>query len=217
MGVRTGVRLAFIASLQTLAARPRAVLVLRDVIGLSAAEAAEVLGTTTAAVNSALARARAQLRAAATEQESVAEPDEAGVRALLDAYVAAFEAADMARLTALLRADVELEMPPTPTWFTGVAAVSGFLRARVLGPLGRWRMVATSANGQPAALAYILRPDGAYVAHGVVVLTVLAGRIARIVAFNDVALVADFDDAPVAAPIPAPGPAPSPPSRGRHV
>jgi hypothetical protein len=92
----------------------------------------------------------------------------------------------------LLRADVELEMPPIPTWFTGRRAVVGFLANRVLRGPDQWRLVPTRANGQPALVAYEHAGDGRYEAHGVKVLTLVGNRIARITAFNDPTLVPTF-------------------------
>jgi RNA polymerase sigma-70 factor (ECF subfamily) len=189
---RTGVRLAFIAALQFLPARQRAVLTLRDVLAFRTAEVAEMLDTTTAAVDSALRRARAQLAEAGPIEDDLAEPDEDVQRALLDGYVDAFTRADADALVNLLRADVELEMPPIPTWFTGRQAVVGFMGSRVLRRMDQWRMVPTRANGQPAAVAYLRTEDGRYEAHGVEVLTLIGDRIARITAFNDASLVPTF-------------------------
>ena len=116
---RAGVRLAFVAALQLLPARQRAVLTLRDVLGFRAAEVAAVLDTTADAVDSALRRARRHLAEAAPVAEELGEPADAAERSLLDAYVRAFTRAEPDALVDLLRADVELEMPPIPTWFTG--------------------------------------------------------------------------------------------------
>ena len=190
---RAGVRLAFVAALQLLPARQRAVLTLRDVLAFDTAEVAEMLGTTPAAVDSALRRARGRLAEAGPVQEDLAEP--AGRGRLLDSYVEAFVRADAGALVTLLRADVELEMPPIPTWFTGRDAVAGFLSHRVLRP-GAWRLVPTRANGQPALLEYEKAADGRFAAHGVQVLTVVGERIARITAFNDATLVPVFGPAP---------------------
>ncbi|HWD06068.1 MAG TPA: RNA polymerase subunit sigma-70 [Amycolatopsis sp.] len=185
---RAGVRLAFVAALQLLPARQRAVLTLRDVLAFPAAEVAEVLGTSVAAVDSALRRARARLAAAAPAEDELTEPTAGERRALLDRYVDAFTRADAAELVWLLRADVELEMPPIPTWFRGRPAVIGFLTAHVLAP-GRWVLTPTRANGQPAAVVH--RHTGA--PYGVQVLTVREKRIARITSFNDPALVPAFN------------------------
>jgi RNA polymerase sigma-70 factor, ECF subfamily len=197
---RSGVRLAFIAALQVLPARQRAVLTLRDVLAFRTAEVAEMLGTSTAAVDSALRRARARLAETGPVQDDLAEPDEGVRRSLLDGYVDAFTRGDPGALVDLLRADVELEMPPIPTWFTGRAAVIGFLAGRVLSRPRRWRLVPTRANGQPAVVAYEQRGDGRYEARGVEVLTLLGDRIARITAFHDPRLVPTFGVEPVLTP-----------------
>jgi RNA polymerase sigma-70 factor (TIGR02960 family) len=188
---RSGVRLAFIAALQLLPARQRAVLTLRDVLAFRTAEVAEMLDTTTAAVDSALRRARSRLAEAGPVEEDLAEPDEEIRRSLLDGYVDAFTRADPDALVHLLRADVEMEMPPIPTWFTGRRAVIGFLAGRVL-RRDLWRMVPTRANGQPALVAYTRTGDGRYEAYGIQVLTLIGARISRITAFNDPNLVATF-------------------------
>ncbi|SFW70229.1 RNA polymerase subunit sigma-70 [Amycolatopsis australiensis] len=193
---RAGVRLAFIAALQLLPARQRAVLTLRDVLAFRTGEVAEMLGTTPAAVDSALRRARARLAEAGPVEADVAEPDEQARRTLLDGYVDAFVRADAGALVTLLRADVELEMPPIPTWFTGRDAVLGFLSRRVLRP-GAWRLVPARANGQPALLEYAATGGGRFAAHGVQVLTLTGSRVARITAFNDAALVPSFGGEPV--------------------
>jgi RNA polymerase sigma-70 factor (TIGR02960 family) len=193
---RAGVRLAFIAALQFLPARQRAVLTLRDVLAFRTAEVAEMLDTTTAAVDSALRRARARLAEAGPVEDDLAEPDEETRRSLLDGYVDAFTRADPDALVNLLRADVELEMPPTPTWFTGRRAVTGFLASHVLRDKDQWRMVPTQANSQPALVAYERTADGRYKAYGVQVLTLIGARIARITAFNDPSLVPTFGLAP---------------------
>jgi len=192
VSARTGVRLAFIAALQFLPARQRAVLTLRDVLAFRTAEVAEMLDTTTAAVDSALRRARARLAEAGPVEDDLAEPDEETLRTLLDAYVEAFAHADPDALVSLLRADVELEMPPIPTWFTGRPAVIGFLARRVLGARDQWRMVPARANGQPAFVVYRRAGDGRYEAYGAQVLTLIGARIARITAFNDPSLVPAF-------------------------
>ncbi|HVV11781.1 sigma-70 family RNA polymerase sigma factor [Amycolatopsis sp.] len=189
---RNSVRLAFVAALQHLSARQRAVLVLRDVLGWKAKEVAQMLESSTTAVNSALQRARIQLADAGPMQDELSEPAQPELRTLLDRYVAAFEHADVAGLAELLRADVELEMPPVPTWFTGRDAVSEFLARVVLRAPGQWRALPTRANGDPAVALYGRAPDGTYRANGIDVLSLIGGRIARIVAFNDAALVKTF-------------------------
>jgi RNA polymerase sigma-70 factor (TIGR02960 family) len=195
---RVGVRLAFIAALQFLSARQRAVLVLRDVLAFRTVEVAEMLDTTAAAVDSALRRARARLAEDGPTEDDLAEPEEQAQRTLLDRYVDAFIRADPDALVNLLRADVELEMPPIPTWFTGQPAVVGFLANRIL-RRDLWRMVPTRANGQPAFVVYERAGDGRYEAHGVQVLTLIGARVARITAFNDPGLVPTFGLAPALA------------------
>ncbi|ORV85680.1 RNA polymerase subunit sigma-70 [Mycobacterium interjectum] len=192
VSVRSSVRLAFVAALQHLSPLQRAVLVLRDVLGWQAGEVAEMLETSPAAVNSALQRARARLAEAGPTLDELGEPTEPELRDVLDRYMAAFEHADVDALAELLRADVELEMPPIPTWFTGRDAVCEFLARVVLHTAGQWRLAPTRANGAPALAMYRRAPDGSFQAHGLDVLSLDGGRIARIVAFNDAALVAKF-------------------------
>src|SRR5580692_2443499 len=130
--LRMSTRLALIAALQYLPPRQRAVLILRDVLQWRAAEVAELLGVTTVAVNGMLQRARARLAEAAPAEDDIHEPASPDDRALADRYAAAFEKADIAALTELLRADAVLEMPPLPTWFAGRATLVAFLQAQVL-------------------------------------------------------------------------------------
>src|SRR6185437_15658041 len=189
---RAGIRLAFVAALQYLSARQRAMLILRDVLEWPAAEVADLLGTTTTAVNSGLRRARVQLARALPAEDEVTEPAEPGPRALLDRFAAAFENADAAALAQLLREDVALEMPPMPAWFAGREAVTRFFATQVLAAPGLFRMVPTMANGQPAFAAYRRGRDGAYEAHAVQVLTVTAAGVARLVVFLDPALFRAF-------------------------
>jgi RNA polymerase sigma-70 factor (ECF subfamily) len=192
VSLRSSVRLAFVAALQHLSSLQRAVLVLRDVLGWQASEVAEILETSTAAVNSALQRARARLAEAGPILDELGEPAEAGARDVLDRYMAAFEHADVDALAALLRADVELEMPPIPTWFAGRDAVRDFLARVVLHTPDQWRLAYTRANGAPAFALYRRAPGGTFQAHGLDALSLIGGRIARIVAFNDPTLVARF-------------------------
>ena len=122
-----------VAALQYLSARQRAMLILRDVLDWPAAEVATLLDTTTTAVNSGLRRARAQLARALPEEDDVAEPAEPELRALLDRFAVAFENGDVTTLTALLREDVALEMPPILTWFAGREDVRRFLASKLFG------------------------------------------------------------------------------------
>jgi RNA polymerase sigma-70 factor (TIGR02960 family) len=193
---RAGIRLAFIAALQHLPPRQRAVLIFRDVLGWRAAEVADVLETTTASVNSALQRARTQIEEADVGEDTAIEPEDPRTRALLDRYVRAFESADVDSLVELLRADVEFEMPPIPFWLAGRDDVVGFLAYRVLRTAGYWRLVPVRANGQPAVALYERGEDGTLVAHGIQVLDVKGSQIARVVSFNDESLVPIFGLAP---------------------
>lgn len=180
---RASVRLAFVAALQHLPPRQRAVLILRDVLDWRAREVAELLGVTESAVKSVLRRARTQLARASAGDEELVEPQDPVARTLLEQYVQAFEQADVDALTRLLRDDAVLEMPPFSAWFAGRRAVADFARSRILGAPGGLWMTPTSANGQPAAAAYKRGLDGDYHAHGVHVLSVTEHGIARIVVF----------------------------------
>lgn len=180
---RDGLRLALIAALQLLPPRQRAVLILREVLGWSAAEVADLLGCSTAAVKSALQRARAQVERLAPAEHEVSEPSDPTRRALLTRYMAAFEDDDVSALVQLLHADVALEMPPFAAWFRGRDTVAWFIGAHIVNGAGQLRLVATAANGQPAVAAYRRGDDGVYHAHAIHVLSVTAGIVTRIVAF----------------------------------
>jgi RNA polymerase sigma-70 factor, ECF subfamily len=189
---REGLRLALIASLQYLPPRQRAILVLRDVLAFPATEVAVMLGTTTVSVKSALQRARARLRELAPVADQITEPTQAQARALLDQYITAFENADATALERLLLEDATIEAPPLRTWFAGRKTCVPFLRNRVLGSPGDWRMLATSANGQPAAAAYTRDQHGNYQPYGICVLTVTSQGIRQITSFADPSLVTSF-------------------------
>jgi RNA polymerase sigma-70 factor, ECF subfamily len=189
---RAGIRLAFVAALQYLSARQRAVLILRDVLEWPAAEVANLLGTTTTAVNSGLRRARDRLALALPAEDELAEPAEPDRRVLLERFAAAIENADASVLAALLREDVALEMPPLLTWFSGRLAVAGFVASHLLTEPGRLRLVPVMANGQPAFAVYQREPGGGYHAHAVLVLTVTRTGIARIVSFQNPGLFGSF-------------------------
>jgi RNA polymerase sigma-70 factor, ECF subfamily len=189
---RAGIRLAWVAALQYLSARQRAILILRDVLEWPAAQVAELLGTTTTAVNSGLRRARAQLAQALPAEDELTEPTAPGQRAVLDRFAAAFENADTKALADLLREDVTLEMPPARTWFAGRAAVLGFYATRALDVPGRFRMVPAMANGQPAFAVYQRERDGVYRADAVTVPTLTTTGIAGIVTFRNPGLFALF-------------------------
>jgi RNA polymerase sigma-70 factor (ECF subfamily) len=191
---RAGIRLAFIAALQHLPPVRRAVLILRDVLSLSAAETADILGTTVASVNSALPRARADITRVSPEPDALGEPDDRVRRRLLDRYVAAFEQADIPALAGLMRADIALEMPPLTAWFRGRDDVLGFLGDRVL-RAGRFRMTLTGANGQPAVLNLAREADGRWLPHALHVPTLTTTGIAHLAIFLDPATCRRFDPA----------------------
>ena len=128
----------------------------------------------------------------APEEESVAEPDDAHLRELLDRYCAAFENADLAALTELLQADVRLEMPPLATWFAGREAVTRFLVQRAFAEPGDIAFVPTAANGQPAVAEYRRAEDGVLRAHSIHLITAGATGIERMVVFLDPELFSAF-------------------------
>lgn len=171
IATRQSVRLAVMTALQELPARQRAVLILRDVVQFSAAEVAELLETTPAAINSSLQRARARLAEIAPDEDDAAEPDDAALRELVDRYCAAFENADMAALAELLQDDIRLEMPPMPEWFSGRDDVLRFLAERAFAKPGDVVMIPTTANAQPAVAEYRRNADNIMEAHSIQVLT----------------------------------------------
>ncbi|WP_167097751.1 RNA polymerase subunit sigma-70 [Mycobacterium sp. DL592] len=193
---RESVRLAVMTAMQELPPRQRAVLILRDVVEFSAAEVAELLETTPAAVNSALQRARSHLAAVAPAEDSVAVPADIERRELLERYCAAFENADLAALTDLLAADVRLEMPPVPVWFAGRDAVTRFLVKRAFAAPGDVALVPTGANGQPAVAEYRRDPDGVLAAHSIHVITAGHDGISAITVFLEPTLFAGFEMPP---------------------
>jgi RNA polymerase sigma-70 factor (ECF subfamily) len=189
---RLEMRLALVAAVQVLPARQRAVLLLREVLEFTAAEVAAQLGTTVAAVNSALQRARAALPDVGDVGE-VAEPDDPRVRAVVDQYVRAFEAADVPGLVRLLADEAILEMPPVPLWYRG-SRDYGLFMDRVFRTRGTgWRVRRLRANGQPALAAYAPWPGGPHRLHTVQVLTVAGGRVTHNVVFADPRVFDAFD------------------------
>ncbi len=157
-------RLALVAAMQFLPPRQRAVLVLREVLQFSAAEVASQLGTTVAAVNSALQRARVAL-AEVGDTGEITEPDDPAVRAVIGRYVRAFEAADVPALVRLLTAEAVLEMPPVPLWYRGSRDYGLFMH-RVFDMRGPgWVMRHLTASGQPALAAYAPEPGGGHRLH----------------------------------------------------
>ena len=190
--VRADLRLAWVAAVQLLPARQRAVLVLREVLGFSAAEVAVQLETTVAAVNSALQRARAAVVGEHTDPAGLAEPEDPEARAVVQRYARAFEAADVPALVRMLAEDAILEMPPVPLWYLGREDYGRFME-RVFVMRGRvWASTELRANGQPALAAYVAAADGAMTLHSLQVFTVRNGKIAHNVVFADPRLLAPF-------------------------
>jgi RNA polymerase sigma-70 factor (ECF subfamily) len=184
---RETIELAFIAAIQHLSPRQRAVLILRDVLGWSAKEAASLLEVSVVSVNSALQRARATLRdrlpERRTEWARASEPSEEE-RELLRRYVDAHERADADALAGLLRDDARLIMPPHPTWYAGRTAILTAMRPAFDPDFGQLRGVVAAANRQQAA-AYYLRPPGESVYRPLAldVLRIEGGRVAEITSF----------------------------------
>jgi RNA polymerase sigma-70 factor (TIGR02960 family) len=178
---RETVRLAFVALLQRLPPRQRAVVVLRDVLAFSAAETAEILDTSTAAVNSALQRGRATLENERPDPADVHDPEDAAQRALLRRYIAAFESHDLAAMTELLRADAVTSMPPFPWWLRGGARIAELMTAS--DACAGDRLLPTAANGTPAVGQY--RPDASGVLRpfALVVIEAHDGHVARTTTF----------------------------------
>jgi len=189
---RESLRLALIASLQYLPARQRAIFLLREVLAFSADETAELMDTSAAAVKSGLQRARASLDALSPAPEGLLEPTDPRARELLDGYIAAFERADASLLVKVLRSDASLESTPFRDWVAGRARCIHLLDTYVLGAPGGWRMIATVANGQPAAAAFRRDAAGVLRADGVVVLSATPTGVCRVTAFHDPALVVLF-------------------------
>jgi RNA polymerase sigma-70 factor (ECF subfamily) len=193
--------LAFLAAIQHLPPRQRAVLILRDVLAWSAKEAASALDASVASTNSALQRARATLREHLPERRlewthPLGPTDEE--LAVVRKYVEAVERADLEALADLLAEDIRAVMPPWPMWFTGRDTVLATLAASwdPAQPyyVGRMRMVLTAANGMPAVGGYVCAPgDDTYRAFAIGVLRIESGRIVEMSAFHDTGLFAAFE------------------------
>jgi RNA polymerase sigma-70 factor (ECF subfamily) len=174
---RETLRLAFMAALQTLPPRQRAVLILREVLHLQASEVAELLDSTTASVNSALQRARATIDSRQIEAD---EPElDADDEALLAQYVSAFERYDIDELVTLLREDAVSSMPPHDLWIQGPEEIGRWMLGPGIACKGA-RLVATRANGCPAFASYRIDPEGGHTAWSLQVLEIKDGRIVQI-------------------------------------
>jgi RNA polymerase sigma-70 factor (ECF subfamily) len=189
---REGIELAFVAALQHLPATQRAALILREVLGFSAREAADLLDTSVAAVNSALQRARKAVDERLperTQQETLRALGDERLRELVARYVDAWERADVGAVVEMLAEDATFSMPPNLEWYRGREAIREFLPK---GPLSiRRRFVPVAANGQPAFATY-REEDGRFVANAIHLLTLRGGKIADMTAFLDPGLFAAF-------------------------
>ena len=180
---RESVELAFVAALQHLSAIQRAALILRDVLGFTAAEVAEQLDTSTASVNSALQRARKVIDSNTPDQQTVLrELGHDAVAAIVTRWTDAWQAGDVDAIIAMLADDVRYSMPPLPEWYRGLDEVRAFL---LRGPLqSRWRFLPTTANGQLAFGTYMWDETAReYVPGGLDILTIRTARVAEITAF----------------------------------
>jgi RNA polymerase sigma-70 factor, ECF subfamily len=191
---RESIELAFIAALQHLPPRQRAVLILSDVLGYSGAEVADALDTSPASVYSALQRAHKTVDErlpGESQQATLRTLGDDGLRELVDAYVRAWEQGDVEAVAALLAEDVRVAMPPRPEWFDGYEASVAFLRRRPMREGNRWRVLPMSASGQPAFAKYLW--DGqAFTFHSLNVLTLRGARVTELLAFLDPAAFARF-------------------------
>jgi RNA polymerase sigma-70 factor (ECF subfamily) len=189
---RESVRLAFIAALQHLTPPQRAILILRDVLAWQASEVAELLNMSTAAVNSSLQRARAQVHKLDPERPD--EPlDDEHAKTLLADYVAAFENYDVKRIVELLAEDAVWEMPPYLGWYEGPVAIGHLIETHCPAEApGDQIMVRASANGQPAFALYMKQPDGSHRAFQIQVLTLTDKGVSHVSTFFDTTLFAQF-------------------------
>jgi RNA polymerase sigma-70 factor (ECF subfamily) len=191
---RESVELAFIAALQYLPPRQRAVLILREVLGFSAREVAEAMTTTAASVNSALQRARKTVEArrpARSQQATLHSLGDEGIRKLVQSYVAAWERRDVDAMVAMLVEDATFAMPPYPNWWRGREEVVAFTVAAA--PRPDVRHVPAQANGQPAIGWYIWNPrQDAYTPASLEVLAIEGARVKEITAFVYPQLFARF-------------------------
>ena len=193
---REAIGLAFVAGLQRLQPRQRAVLVLRDVLGFRASEVAETLGVTEASVTSALHRARSALDAdqPVAQREQTTLPNSREERELVARFTDAFEGGDVEGVVALLTDDAWLTMPPQPLEYQGPVAIASFLSSVPAGGrLDHFRLVPTRANGQPAFGCYLRDPHTPIAhAYGLMVLTLRGGRVSAITGFPDTSVFPHF-------------------------
>lgn len=185
---RETIELAFLTALQVLPPRQRAALLVRDVLGWPAAEAAELLDTSVAAANSALQRARAVMREHLPRERTDwrGRQPSAAERRLLEEFIAAHERLDAAAVAKTASADIRITMPPYPQVFQGLDGIAPLLE-RAFGPArdGDWRLLPTAANRMPAAASYLRRPgDSLFRAFKLDVLRIEGDRVAEITTFG---------------------------------
>ncbi|MEV7430716.1 MULTISPECIES: sigma-70 family RNA polymerase sigma factor [unclassified Nocardioides] len=189
---RDSIRLAFVAALQHLPAKQRAVLILRDVLRWSAAEVAEALDTTVAAVNSALQRAHAQMKDRGLTEDTV-EPDLSDAQQqLLERYVDAFWRKDVGAIVSMLTAEATWDMPPFTSWFKGATAIGWLIGNECPGGEHDMPMLATWANGQPAYGLYMRTPEGDFTPFQLQVIELDGDRVRHVTAFFDARLFTTF-------------------------
>jgi RNA polymerase sigma-70 factor, ECF subfamily len=193
---REAVELAFIAALQYLPARQRAVLILRDVLGFSAREAADVLESTPVSIDSALQRAHKAVDdrlPAQSQQQTLRLLGDEHLGELVERYIAAWERNDIDAVVSMLAEDARMVMPPLPSWYSGREQVASFLHDYTLRDGRSWKMVPTSANGQPALATYEWHEQiGVFRPHSISVLTLRGSQIEGIMAFLDPELLELF-------------------------
>jgi RNA polymerase sigma-70 factor (ECF subfamily) len=182
---KESIRLAFVAALQQLPARQRAVLILREVLRWEASEVAELLDSSVASVNSALQRARATLAESNRTTTDAPPPLTDADRAMLDRYVAAFERYDIKALTSLIREDAIQSMPPFDMWLAGRDDVLAWWFGPGIGCRGSRVIPTMSANGMPAFAQYKPSPNGGFDPWAIQVLELSGGRIAEFTFFLD--------------------------------
>jgi len=189
---RDSIRLAFVAALQHLPARQRAVLILRDVLRWKASEVAEALETSTAAVNSALQRAHAQLADKGLSEETVSPDLSPEQKVMLDRYVDAFWRKDIDAIVDMLTREAVWEMPPFTGWYRGAETIGELIDTQCPGGEHDMPMVATTANGQPAFGLYMRSRRGDFVPFHLQVLTLDGDRVSHVGAFFDRRLFETF-------------------------
>ena len=184
---RESVELAFVAALQHLAANQRAALILREVLGFSAAEVAEALDTSVASVNSALQRARKTVDEklpAQSQQATLRAIGDERLQEIVERYIDALGSDDVDAVVELLAEDAAWSMPPLASWFRGLDDVAGFLAGGPMSGEWRWRRLATTANGQPAVAAYTWdEAEQCYLPFALDVITFEGDRIKEVTAF----------------------------------